>query len=403
VSMKRILFVDDEPAILAGIGLLLRRERRRWELVFAENGQAALGKLSQGDFDVIVSDMRMPGMDGATLLRRVRDAYPNVVRIILSGHAEREALMRAMPVCHQFLSKPCDAETVRTVIERACTLQDLLENAQLRQLVGKVEKLPSAPQLYAELTRAMASPDVSVSAVARIVERDPAMCAKLLQVVSSSYFGTVEKITAVEPAIMFLGLELVRSLVMTAHIFGAAPDAGEGTTAIQRHSLVTAVVAKRLLGDTPQAEEAFTAALLHDIGKIILTHGVPKRSAELARAARAAGVPMHVKEVDVLGVSHAAIGAYLVGLWGLPLPIVEGVAYHHAPRRAGRRDLDAIGAVHVADALVSSTLHSPHDDHPPAMLDLEFVASIGCTSELPRWMAIAREVVARHAGGEEAA
>jgi DNA-binding NtrC family response regulator len=161
-GMKHILFVDDEQQILDGLKDLLRKQRKQWTMVFALGGEAALRELQQQPFDVVVSDMRMPGMDGATLLTRVKELYPSSARIILSGHAERDSIVRALPVAHQFLNKPCDAALLRMVVERACELQRLLQNEKIRCLIGKLDKLPSVPHTYWELTRVAALPDVAL-------------------------------------------------------------------------------------------------------------------------------------------------------------------------------------------------------------------------------------------------
>ena len=102
---KRILFVDDEPAILAGLQNLLYKDRKRWQMVFALGGQLALDEIRKEPFDIVVSDMRMPGVDGATLLNTIKDECPSTVRIMLSGHADREAIVRALPALHQLLKK----------------------------------------------------------------------------------------------------------------------------------------------------------------------------------------------------------------------------------------------------------------------------------------------------------
>ena len=170
--MKRILFVDDEQSVLSGLRNALRKQRSHWNMAFALGGQAALAELAKEPTDVIVSDMRMPGMDGASLLERVRDEYPGVARIVLSGHAEPEALMRATRVAHQFLSKPCDPETLRVVVERTCNVQLLLNDQKIRGVIGKLDKLPSAPRTYFELTQAVAQSGASNQEIAAIVERE---------------------------------------------------------------------------------------------------------------------------------------------------------------------------------------------------------------------------------------
>ena len=192
--MRRVLFVDDEHRILDGLQDLLRNIRPRMEMVFALGGESALNEMSKAPFDVIVSDMRMPGMDGAMLLRKVKEQYPEVARIILSGYADRNAIFMALGVSHQFLSKPCDSDRLCEVIERACKLRALLTDETLRKAVGGIEKLPSVPVMYQQLMIAMAGPEGSMQTITRIIEQDPAMCAKVLQLVNSACFGATRPI-----------------------------------------------------------------------------------------------------------------------------------------------------------------------------------------------------------------
>src|ERR1041384_141580 len=117
-NRKRILFVDDESAILAGLQNLLYKDRKRWDLVFALGGDAALREIRAASFDVVISDMRMPGLDGAALLQVVKNECPATVRIIVSGHPDSDAVKRALPVVHQFLTKAGDIKALRAAIER---------------------------------------------------------------------------------------------------------------------------------------------------------------------------------------------------------------------------------------------------------------------------------------------
>ena len=158
--MKRILFVDDEPNVLEGLRGLLRKQRKLWEMNFVTGGELALAELVANPYDVIVSDMRMPGMDGATLLHKVQQDYPHMVRIVLSGQAEQEISRRMVHVAHQFLSKPCDGRELQQVIERACKLQALLEHPSLRQTVGQIGQLPTKPGLYTRLVAILEDPEL---------------------------------------------------------------------------------------------------------------------------------------------------------------------------------------------------------------------------------------------------
>ena len=392
VERKRILFVDDERNILQGLQDLLRKQRKEWDMAFALGSQAALDQLAQAPFDVIVSDMRMPGMDGAELLARVKEQYPSVARIVLSGHADRDAIVRALPVAHQYLSKPCSAETLRSTIERVWGLHALLADPTIRELVGKMDKIPSPPAIYWELTRAASNPEIGLADLGKIVEKDPAMSAKVLQLVNSSYFGIAQTVASVPKAVTYLGLELLKVLAISAHVFGAvtmAPIEGFSLEEMQNDSLLVAQLARRFLHNSKKADEVFSAAIVHDVGRIVLALGIPERYAQIVHSATETGRAVHLAEADELGVTHAEVGAYLLGIWGLPLDVVETAAFHHTPSQLCEGSLQMLAASHAADALVEAARHAPAEE----CLDVAFLERAGAIGELPSWRSIAGEAL----------
>jgi len=339
--VKRILFVDDEPQILQALGNLLRRQRRTWEMVFAVSGQAALEEMAKAPVDVIVSDMRMPEMDGATLLQKAKERYPSTARIVLSGQADRDLVVRVLPVSHQYLSKPCDGATLRRAIERACEIHALLADPELRGAIGGLDHLPSSPEAYSELRRSLARTSTSSEEVGRIVERDPAMSAKILQIVSSSYFGQPAQWGAsIRSAVSTIGIDVLHQLATRGGTFSAAanllvstdPFGGSSFRALCDEAFEVGSLASELAadGNASDSDDAFAAGLLHDVGKLVLAMAMPDRYAEVLRVARESGRPLIEIEKEHLGATHAEAGAYLLALWGLPIPIVEAVAAHHA-------------------------------------------------------------------------
>ena len=393
--MKRILFVDDEPAVLEGLRNLLRKQRRRWEMTFALGGKAALEELEKAPFDVVVSDMRMPGMDGAELLRKVKDLYPGIARVVLSGHADQEMVTRALPVAQQYLSKPCDGEVLRGVIERVCELQALVAGTAVRDIVGRLDKLPSIPETYTLLTRSIEDPSARTDDIARIVQRDPAMCAKVLQLVNSAYFGLSRPLSSVNQAISYLGLDLLKGLALTLNVFASTEKrsaSGISFEKLQQRSIVIAKLAKLFISDPKEAEAAFTAGLVHDVGVIILALSMPDRFGEFTRLAAESGTHTYDIERERLGATHAEVGGFLLGVWGLPLPIVEAVAYHHR-LPTPRERLDVALAVHMAVLLGESALGVPGAEQRAQGLDMAPLEAIGVAGELPRW----RELAAREA------
>ncbi|MBS2024293.1 MAG: HDOD domain-containing protein, partial [Deltaproteobacteria bacterium] len=278
----RILFVDDEQSILDGLRNLMRKNRKKWDMVFVASGQEGLAELRKQPFRVVVSDMRMPGMDGATFLAKVRDEFPQAARLILSGHADRESVMRCVPVAHQFLSKPCDPDALQRVIERVCVLQDATEPECLRALVTSLERVPTPPALFFDISKKLADPDCSLDEVGALVQQDPAMSAKLLQLVNSAYFGVGQPVTSVKRAVAYLGAETLRSLVVAQHVASSLEHARlpaavrRAFDSIQHSSLAVARLAQAIVGAGPLSSEAFTVGLLHDLGRLVAATAWPQ-------------------------------------------------------------------------------------------------------------------------------
>jgi len=392
--MKRILFVDDEQHILDGLQNLLRRQRAEMDMVFALGGEAALAEMQKAPADVIVSDMRMPGMDGAALLRRVKEEHPGTVRIILSGHSEREAVFSSLHVAHQILSKPCSADKLLNVLTRACQLRALLDDDSMGTALGGLADIPSLPAAYWDLMKAVSDPNSTIHAIAGIVETDSAMCTKILQIVNSACFGTVEEITSIDRAVSYLGLDLIKSLTLSVNVFRAIEDTptfpGFSIEIVQSHALLTARVIRTLFPQ--QSATAFTAALLHDVGCGVLACCDAEKFREALETQGRTHRSVCEIETSILGLTHAAAGAYLLGLWGLPLSLVEAVAYHHDPRGANEMTFDLPSALAVADTLVSQAIDG--ESTAPFTVELEeHLRNLGVLSQFPQWRDVAmREI-----------
>lgn len=390
--MKRILFVDDEVSILDGLKRMLRPMRAEWEMAFAPGGEQALALLATGPFDVIVSDMRMPGMDGAALLEVVREKYPGVLRIILSGYTELQASLRAVPVAHQFLLKPCDPDMLRAGISRATSLGEVLDSRMLTSLVGALRDLPSLPRVFAELKLALGDPKTTIDQVTRIVERDIAVSAKLLQLVNSAFFGLARDVTDVKTAVSCLGMTVLHDLVLTLEVFRSF-SANEFVSenyleAFHLHAHLTARIAAGISQNHRLSPGVVLAALLHDVGKLVIAERTPAHFARALDQARAESRPLFEVEEQLTHISHAEVGAYLLSLWGLPYSLVEAVAHHHHPRRVPQNGVDMVLVVHVANLLAHE--REALTGGPPAPpLDVELLEQNGAASLVPAWRKIA--------------
>ncbi|MFZ0960707.1 MAG: response regulator [Terriglobia bacterium] len=396
--MRRVLFVDDEPKILEGLRHILRSQRHDWEMAFAPGGETALALMEASPFDVVVSDMRTPGMDGATLLRRVRELYPQMVRIVLSGHTEMSTALQAVPVAHQFLAKPCDAEMLRVAIERACHLKALLSDESIRRTVTALGDLPSLPRSYKALTEALANPDTSLQKVSRIIEQDVGISAKVLQLVNSAFFGLAHSMTNIQSAVTYLGINTLKNLLLSVEIFRAFKPQRDlprfSLEKLQHHAQLTAQIAACLPVPKHLVDIAVVAGMLHDVGKLIQAWKLSEHFEKVLAEALETRCPVYKVEEREEGFSHAEIGAYLLGLWGLPYSVVEAVALHHGPNRVPHQSFDAISAVYAANLLAHELEES--STQAPSTYNLEDYqeesATLGIAEMLPEWRAMAKEI-----------
>jgi len=383
---NQVLFVDDETLILQGLQRSMRSMRNDWDMTFVDNAAAALAFMEKHPVDVIVSDMRMPVMNGAQLLGEVMKRHPKTVRLILSGHADKELILQCVGSTHQFLSKPCDPEQLRNTVLRAMDLESSLKNERLQQLVGRMEHLPSVPSLYSEIVDKMHDPEVVLEDVGAIIAKDAGMTAKMLKLVNSAFFGLRREVSSPAEAVSYLGLDTIKSLVLSMHAFSqfeTKSAAGFSLTAVWNHSMETAAAAKQLaqivLNDRKMMDEAFVAGLLHDAGKIALAFNFPDQYGKILAQTQANGGDLIQVEKEIFGANHAEVAGYLLGLWGLPTPIVEAIALHHHPSLSCSDGFSPLTAVHIANAL----LHTGQDQ--PTAVDAKYLERLKLADRLSDW------------------
>lgn len=365
-TKRRILFVDDEVSVIEGLRAVLRAQRREWDMVFALGGGAAVELLQTQTFDVVVTDMRMPVVDGAEVLQRAKQLQPHAVRIVLSGQTDVETAMKSVFVAHQFLSKPCECEQLRGIVQRACGLNELVSSEELRRLAGDVSFLPAPPRAYLAITRAASNESCTTAEVAAIVEREPALCAKVLQIINSAFFGLPRSVSSVAQAINYLGTLTLRNLALAMETVQAAkgaklPLSAQQLLDFQTNSLLVGLLGRHwYAGDRRRADEAFVAGMLRDMGHWLLAVRSPTTA--------------------VTSDCHAALSAYLLGLWGIPHGVLEPVAFHEQPERVEHGALEVVDVVHLADRIAADLLPSPFQlDVVP--LDVSRLEQLGVTTE----------------------
>ncbi len=340
--------------------------------------------------------MRMPGMDGAALLNEVMRLYPDMLRLVLSGQSDLESVVKSAGVTHQYLSKPCSLQVLRDAVNRAVALHQLLADSALKQLLSRLRSIPSVPPLYVELMNCVKSNEATIEKVSAIIQKDIGMSAKVLQLANSA-LGADGRVTSTADAVVYLGLDAIRTLLLTLHAFSEfRPSAGSvfSMESLWRHSLATGALAERIIQTLPAdggaRESMRMIGLLHDVGRLVLTANLPEAFDRACQIAEEKQVPHWEAEKEVFGATHAEVGAYLIGLWGLPEPIVEAVAYHHSPAKCPHPGTAMLTSLHVADSLASATFGYDATVHHPEP-DARYLAGMNLADRLAEWRVLPLE------------
>jgi HD-like signal output (HDOD) protein len=390
---KNVLIVDDEPKVLQAVRQILQNMGTQCAVECAANAAEALQILSSCPIHIVIADLVMPGMDGVQLLSEVMQRYPQITRIVMCWQNDKPRLNTVFGIAHQYLYKPCDARALRDVLNGNLSRSDLLTNNKLKQLISQLRSVPSLPTLYAELMQEMRSADASMDKAGQIIERDPGMSAKILQLVNSAFFGLRRHVSSPEEAVCYLGIETVKALVLTLQIFSKFDISrlqGCQLESLWNHSWATGVLSRHICSvedtDKEIADHAFTAGLLHDVGKLVLVANLPVQYRAACLLAKQKKLLLCEAETEVFEANHAEVGGFLLNLWGLPDPVVDAVAFHHAPSWSTGDVFTPLTAVHTSDVLDHDheTGASPYLNN---QIDLNYLARMGLVERFAVWQA----------------
>ncbi|MGK9368439.1 HDOD domain-containing protein [Melioribacter sp. Ez-97] len=357
----RIIFVDDEINVLNGLKRSLYATQFKWKASFAQSGKEALEMLKSERCDIIISDIKMPGMDGGELLKIVKKNYPHIVRFALSGFNEEELAIQSSNTVHQYFAKPCNWNLLREKIEPVMILRELVVKKDTIELINSGDVVPALPEIYYKLEKELNSEDISIHRIVNIISKDMALTAKILQLSNSAYFGAAAQITNLHQAVTMLGINIIKSLVLYINVFNFVNKNERIKNYIEElwnHSIMVASLSKQIMEfftkDRLKSERAYIAGILHDIGKII-------QLSLLLRMGKEKNYPMEETESkELLGATHCELGAYLLSLWGLPKEIVDGVLLHHTAPVIESANMSVHGAVQLANSLADLKYEDPY-------------------------------------------
>ena len=389
--LKQILLAGPDDATLAMSAKVGRQNGLGWVVSTVYSGSEALTLLDQASFDLVIASMVLPGMNGLDLLRATMVRHPQTVRILLLDQPQPELMLGAVGIAHQYLVKPCSPDDLLATVCRLLALDQFFTSDPLRRVVARIQQLPSPPTIYFRLMQELARHDATTERVGEIISQDASLTAKLLQLANSAFFALPRPVVSVPEAVQIIGFNLVKSLSLSLGLFASLNNETVGEYNSERlyvHSLATGLLAQKILSDegaeSAVVDAAFTAGVLHDTGKLVLASALPDLYRHALQLAADELIPQWQAEANVFGVSHAEIGAYLLGLWGLPPSIVEAVAWHHQPHRREPPAFGALAAVHIADYLQSR--HLPASRRPMIVqIDEPYLQSLHLIDRIGQW------------------
>lgn len=386
-----VLFVDDQPLLLKTLQRVIRKNAPNWTVRVAISGKEALEMLEDEGSEIIVSDMRMPAMDGVSLLQTVKNRYPNLLRFILSGESSPESILSSVGIAHQFFQKPIEINEMVEALELSRSLYRRIQDPGLQNLISTVTNLPTPKEVYFKISSMLNDSMVDLMDVANVISKDVSISAKILQLVNSAFFGHGSKLDNIQDAVSTLGIQNIQSLILMIGLESGQTNKANTIISIgsyAHHSLEVAQLCRWLAKRSGQRikdqDSLFTAGLLHNVGKLVLLD----RHAHYYRHMRIKEDPYQshliIEKEGIEKNSHALTGAALLALWGLPARIVNAVAFHHDPEHSADVQSNYAMFVHIAEAVINFRKNSDERDSvfESEYINTQYFEELGLRNEL---------------------
>ncbi|WP_432735454.1 HDOD domain-containing protein [Maridesulfovibrio sp. FT414] len=393
---KNILFIDENAEQLQLLSKQLTPLQKRWNICFASNADEASDHILTRPFDIVITDIRMTGFEEGALLQLIKAQQPGALRFITSEDVSAENFIDYVSFAHQFITKPYNPSELLGKIKKCLRLKNIFLNERAAKAIAAIEELPTLPDLYFRLENELRKEDVSISAVGSIISEDMSMTAGILKIVNSPFFGLFSKINNPEQAVTMLGLDALKGIVVGMYLFNASASKNIdfSIAALSRHCQYTGLLARSIAkaenAGSEQVEHAFLAGFLHDIGKLVLATAYTEEYRMILGVVREDNIPIQDAEKDILGFTHAEVGAYLLAIWGFNEDVVEAVYCHHEPAKLGSTDLSPSVAVHVANSF-DHELRVRNSDYAPHLLDATWLEQHGYSNRLVNWLELCAE------------
>ena len=332
-----------------------------YELFTAQSGKEALEILATEKIDMVITDMRMPEMDGFQLLQKVKELYPTSLRIILSGFAEKNTILEALQknIAKLYILKPWENTKLILMIDQLFETESILRDSNLLGLINSVDELPTLKSSYGQIMDLIDN-DADLVKIANAIEKDQSVSTKILHIINSAFYEV--KTGSVKQAIAYLGLSTIRNILLTTSIvdsFNMSGIYGARLEMLWNHAFICSKIVNLIyekLLHKKLSENEVSAGLLHNIGIVLLLKLYPEKYIEIFQKVEKGKQGLLHIELESLHVTHQQTGGYLLRWWELPYPIVEAALYHHTPFATGIINQELVFAVHIAQHYASILL-----------------------------------------------
>jgi HD-like signal output (HDOD) protein len=359
----KIIFIDDDQNVLQGLKRMLVPMMGSMQMEFFDLAADALKYINSSPVDLVICDLQMPGFNGVQFLEKIRSSSPSTIRYILTGMIDHPLHHSALKLAHQVIAKPCRPELLRELILRAARLKKQFDQSELAAVLPRIQALPSLPSSYQRVMDYLANSTASCRGLTRFLETDIGMCARIMQLANSAYYGRPGKVRNLIQAVVYLGIKTVEAMVLHEGVFSTIdPAMAERfrVAGLENHCMRVGMLARRISTDLIMPpdllEQASMAGILHDTGKIVMISEFTDRFEQALVLSRDGGMTLPEAEKHVCGFSHAELGAALLNLWSMPADIIETAAFHHTPQvnspnETADRSLSLADVVYMADCI----------------------------------------------------
>lgn len=403
---KSILIIDEDNAQLELLQKQLTPLQKRWDLHFASTAQEARDQLLIRPFDIVATELHLEGFEEGELLKEIKHRQPGAIRFLTSADVTSENFLKYINFAHQFITKPYAPSELLGKIKTSLRLKNIFLNERAAKAVASIDELPTLPSLYIKLENELRKEDVFMSDIGRIIGEDVSMTAGILKIVNSPFFGLFSKITNPEQAVALLGLDAVKGIVLGTFLFNtkAAEGIDFSIEELGEHCRYVGLLARAIVkaegADAELAESTFLGGFLHDLGKLLLATSYSAEYQMILSVVRDSNIPIQEAEKDILGFTHAEVGAYLLALWGFSEDVVEAIYCHHELNKLGSNDLSPAVAVHVANSF-DHELRVHNKEYAPHLLDAQWLEINGFSPSLVKWLETCGEAMEDDIGVSE--